>query len=425
MPKILNDELLQKKIGWVPHKNQQVIIENKSREKVICAGRGFGKSATAAYIALKYLLIPNKEIAIISPTYDLTDRVFKYLEEWIAKGVPALMGGVTSRVPASIHTTWNTNLLCKSAENPTGILGKRYDLVIVDEASIIKRDVFNRHIYPTTSAGGKIVFISTPFGKNFFYEEWLSAKRIGGAFHFTSKDNPYVKPEEWERAKNKLPEQVFKQEYEALFLDDAAAVFRGVNRIVNEDCLTDSIQGHFYIMGVDLAKFNDFSVITVIDTATKAVVFIDRFKDIDYPFQKKRIIATAMRYNNARIVVDSTGVGQPIKDDLEREGLFIEDFHFTGKSKKELVEKLSIFIEQGIITIPNDLTLLDELTSFGYQLTDAGNIKYSAPQGLHDDCVMSLALATWQLTTEKPSEHNALKEKLKTKVKKKQIKSYI
>jgi len=161
-------------------------------------------------------------------------------------------------------------------------------------------------------------------------------------------------------------------------------------------------------MGWIWLNFNDFSVITVIDTATKAVVFIDRFKDIDYPFQKKRIIATAMRYNNARIVVDSTGVGQPIKDDLEREGLFIEDFHFTGKSKKELVEKLSIFIEQGIITIPNDLTLLDELTSFGYQLTDAGNIKYSAPQGLHDDCVMSLALATWQLTTEKPIKNTTL-----------------
>jgi len=73
------------------------------------------------------------------------------------------------------------------------------------------------------------------------------------------------------------------------------------------------------------------------------------------------------------------------------------DFKFTGQSKKELIEKLSIYIEQLKVFIPNNETLIDELKAFGYTMTDAGNIRYNAPEGLHDDCVISLALAVWKL----------------------------
>lgn len=429
--KVISDEKLQEAIGWSPnypkeHKAQQEILACPARDIAVCAGRGFGKSAIAAYIGLKKLLIDDQEIAIIAPTYDLTQRVFEYLERWIAKGFPDLLPGISTRTPASItNTPWRSNLYCKSTENPVGILGRRYDLTIIDEVSQIKKNIFNRYIFPTTSAGGGTFKISTPFGKNIFYEQWIEAKKNGGAFRFNSKDNPYFPIEEWDRAKELLPEDVFKQEYEAFFLDDAASVFRGVKEVVNENCLADAITGNFYTMGVDLAKHHDFTVLTVIDSNTKNVVYFDRFTKIDYPFQKKRIIATAQRYNNARIIVDSTGVGQPIKDDLEREGMFVDDFYFTGKSKKELIEKLSIFIQQGSIVIPANEVLIDELESYGYQLTDAGNIKYSAPQGGHADCVISLALAVWGLNPGKPQQQDKLKEEIKKRSNKNKPKSFI
>jgi len=425
--KVISDAKLQQAIGWSPHINQQKILDSNSRDKAICAGRGFGKSAVCAYIALKSLIASDNLIVIIAPTYDLAQRVFDYLQQWIAKAFPDLIPGVSSRIPQKIKTPWGSLLECKSADSPVGILGKRYNLVIVDEASRIPRNVWETYVYPTTSTGGKSLFISTPFGKNWFYEKWLDTKKTDGAFHFTTKDNPTLLKGayEWERAKEKLPEQVFKQEYRALFLDDAAAVFRGVRDII-EDCLSDIVKDHFYIVGWDIAQFHDFSVITVIDSQTKKVVYFDRFKHIEYPFQKKRVIATVKRYNNARLVVDSTGVGQPIKEDLERDGLFVDDFHFTGKSKKELIEKLSIFIEQRHIRIPDNSILIDELEAFGYQLTDAGNIRYSAPTGLYDDCVISLALAVWGLYPGKPQQKNYLKKRLKEFQKsRKPIKSFI
>ena len=374
------------------------MLNSDSRDIVICAGRRFGKSALSAYIALKELLLDNKRIAIISPTYDLSQRVLEYLVKWMAIGIPDLVRGIHMRPFPQITTPWGSLLDCKSAENPTGILGLANDLSVVDEASRIPRDVYETYIFPTTSQGGRTIFISTPFGKNWFYDKWLDCKETNGSFRFRSIDNDYFKQEEWERAKLKLPEQVFKQEYEAEFLDDAASVFRKVRETINDNCLSEPIPGHYYTIGVDLGKHEDFTVLTVVDRQYKKVVYWDRFREIDYPFQRARIIAVSNKYNNARIVVDSTGVGQPICDDLRHDGMFVEDFKFTGKSKPELVEKLSIFIEQKHIIIPNNQILIDELESFGYQLTDAGNIKYSAPQGLHDDAVMSLALAIWELT---------------------------
>jgi hypothetical protein len=314
------------------------------------------------------------------------------------------MAGIATRPNPTIKTPWGTILECKSAENPTGILGQTYDLVIVDEASRIPRNVWETYVFPTTSQGGKSIFISTPFGKNWFYDKSIDVKQTEGYFHFRTIDNKTIKnvEQEVERARLKLPEQVFKQEYEAEFLDDAASVFRKVRETINDGCLSEPISGHYYVLGVDLGKHEDFTVLTVVDKYYKKVVYFDRFNQIDYPLQKERIMATANRYNNARIVVDSTGVGQPICDDLRHEGLIVDDFKFTGKSKPELVEKLTIFIEQKNITIPNNQILIDELESFGYQLTDSGNIKYSAPTGLHDDCVMSLALSVWPLSPGDP-----------------------
>lgn len=95
--------------------------------------------------------------------------------------------------------------------------------------------------------------------------------------------------------------------------------------------------------------------------------------------------------------MDSTGVGEPIYDDLNAMGLSPTGYHFTEQSRKDLLTNLQILLEQEIIKIPNDPILIDELRSFQYELTDTGKVKMSVPDGLHDDMVMSLALAVWDL----------------------------
>jgi hypothetical protein len=89
--------------------------------------------------------------------------------------------------------------------------------------------------------------------------------------------------------------------------------------------------------------------------------------------------------------VDSTGVGDPILEDLQREGIAIEGLKFTSSSKQQLMEGLATAIQQGKIGFPEG-AITNELQVFEYQFTSNG-VRYSAPSGFHDDCVMALALA--------------------------------
>ena len=395
MPKVISNKALQNKIGWFPHKKQDEILKCKKIEIIIAAGRGFGKSMLCAYLSTKELLKDEKQILIVAPTYDLTHRVLENVEKWIAKAFPSLKAGISYRPYPKIITPWKSLLECKSAENPTGILGKRYDLVIVDEAAKISRKVWETYISPTTQiTGGRIIYISTPWGQNWFYETWIRTK----GFQFRSIDNPYFKKSDWDKAKQVLPQAVFEQEHEAKFLSDAAAVFRGIDKIIKPGCLKDVEAGHKYVMGVDLGRKRDFTVVTVIDKYDNKVVHWDRFNIIDWNLQKPRIVAAALRYNGARVIIDTNNVGSYMAEELIRAGIFVEEFSFPGgksTNKKELIEKLQLFIEQQNVFIPNNKVLIDELQAFGYELTPAGRITYSAPQGLHDDCVISLALAVW------------------------------
>lgn len=89
--------------------------------------------------------------------------------------------------------------------------------------------------------------------------------------------------------------------------------------------------------------------------------------------------------------MDATGVGDPIVEELQREDPLIEGFKFTSTSKQQLMEGLALSIQQGNIRYPDGL-IVDELSMFEYVYTKNG-VKYSAPDGMHDDAVCSLALA--------------------------------
>jgi phage FluMu gp28-like protein len=182
----------------------------------------------------------------------------------------------------------------------------------------------------------------------------------------------------------------------ATFMEDAAAVFRGVRDII-DDTLRDADPDGSYVMGVDLAKSSDYTVLTVMDMRTNSVVYWERFNEIDWNLQKARIEAVARRYNDARVIIDSTGVGDPIVEDLKRAGLMIDDVKLNNLSKDKLITKAVIFVEQRLCRIPDIDELVNELDAYAFTRSDGGVFKYSAPSGLHDDAVISFALAIWAL----------------------------
>jgi hypothetical protein len=391
---------------------QQLKASNEHNVMVFTAGVRTGKTALGAYIACQEFIdniiairkgkkIKPIHIWIVAPTLDLTQRSFEYVTMFLGKGFPELSKYITKRPSPGVRLPNGAKIECKTAENPDSLLGESLDLVIGDEASRFRPEVWDLYLRARLlDRKGKAIFISTPNGKGWFYNEGELCKDYETYFHFTSYDNPYNDPNDLDLIKTRVAENVWKQEYMAEAQDDAGSVFKtdDIKAISIVERELESIPGHIYTIGVDVAKHVDFTVLTVIDNITNEVVKIDRFNEIEYPLQKQRIIALAKRYNNAKVIFDSTGVGQPIKDDLRRDGIYIDDFIFSNKSKKDLVEKLMLFIENKYIKIPKFKPLLDELSVFKFiRSEETGNIKYAAPLGLHDDCVFSLALAVWGL----------------------------
>lgn len=391
-----NKKKLFKFLGYQSHPGQQEVHDSVARFRTAVCGRRWGKSLMAAHEALAEMIKPDSRGWVVAPTYDLAYKVFretywtskKKMPDWISR---------TSESRQFIEFKNGSFIEAKSADNPDSLVGEGLNFLIIDEAARIKESVWTECLRPTLSdRKGWALFISTPRGRNWFnrayatgmdklwpdFESWL----------FPSSSNPYLDPEEIEQARMTLPERVFQQEYLAMFLDDAGGVFRNVRSCI-KGTLGSPEPGHQYAIGVDLAKYQDFTVITVLDLDNGHLIYFDRFNKIDWSIQKKRIVNVAEIYPGT-VIIDSTGVGDPIYEDLYARGdITVEPYKFTNESKKRLIDKLAMMIEKNEVSFPEIPELINELEIYQYEMTSAGNLRFNAPSGYHDDCVISLGLA--------------------------------
>ena len=244
--------------------------------------------------------------------------------------------------------------------------------------------------------GGWAIFNGTPRGKNHAWEVMNIGKEEGWFVEILTVDDTNSIPKEvLESERRQMPSALFNQEYYCNFIENAGQFFRRIRENLYEaDDVSD--ETHEYQNGVDLAKYQDYTVITPFDLNTFYVKQQDRFNQVDWNLQKARISASAFKYNNARVKIDRTGVGDPIVEDLIAQGLNISEddaIVFTEAMRMNLLNNLSMMIEQDKIKIPNEEGLIKELESFQYTLSASGKIKVGAPENMHDDRVMSLALA--------------------------------
>lgn len=213
-------------------------------------------------------------------------------------------------------------------------------------------------------------------------------------FNFPSHDNPVLPLEELASMKKEMPELVYMQEVMAKFIDTGGVVFRNLNK-----CLSDTIEGPreggSYVIGADLGKHQDFTVLTVGDTSNNHIVFIERFNQLDWVYQKEKIKDLVKRYNNACLVLDTTGLGDTVYDDLTGSGVSVEPYKFTNTTKNLLISNLMRTMDNGLVSLPRDDELISEFESFEFEITETGLVRYGAPRGYHDDIVISCALCVW------------------------------
>ena len=362
-----------------PHLNQKKILDAEKRFIVVMCGRRFGKSELSQILIIKEAL-KGGNVAYITPTYGLAQVFF----ERLTKVLP-FKSNISK---LKIYCPNEGSIEFFTGERLDNLRGRKFHLVIVDEAAFIPdlEDGWNNSIRPTlTDYEGRAVFLSTPRGKNFFYSLFMKqGENDWQSFKFSTYDNPHINPREIDEARIQLPEVVFEQEYLANPSENSANPFG--NAFIKR-CVKPISAQPIVCYGIDLAKSVDYTVIIGLDKDGN-VAYFDRFQ-MDWHNTKE----TIKRLPPAPIVVDSTGVGDPILEDLLREGVNIEGLKFTSQSKQQLMEGLASAIQQGRIGFPEGV-IVDELDVFEYQFT-ANGVRYSVPSGFHDDTVMALALA-WQ-----------------------------
>ncbi len=430
---------------YSPHAAQMEI--HRAREKrfrTVCTGRRFGKTlCLAAELLDRGGCSRGGDYGWVAPTYNVAERGVEAFRT-IAEGFVNVCGRAPSRVEFE-GTAGPVRVWFLSADNPDNIRGFGFQGLVIDEAASIPVDVWHYVLRPTIAQTlGWAVFVSTPKGRNWFYDLFTRGMDPGekdyASFSFPSKASPYFPEKEWEEARRTLPEDVFRQEYMAEFLEDSAGVFRGI-----EACLFDagtearsqeSEYRRSVVIGCDVAKHTDWTVLIAMDAETGRCFAMERFNQLEWPIQKERIVSFARKYRG-RVILDATGVGDPILDDLKRVIPDIEGFKLTSGSKTELVQRLIVAVEQRRVSWPGGWrqgsgvgvqgkagehaprrnegheggaereepastgnyagaswdVLTNEMKRYEYVISPSGGISYGAPSGYHDDCVIALALA--------------------------------
>lgn len=369
-------------------------------------GRRWGKTLAAVHELFKRAIQKKGVYWWVAPTYFLTNKGFKIFEAVIPR---QFISKTLNTYPKSFVLLNGSIVEFLSADNPKSLVGEGVSGLVVDEAARVDREAWERALRPAlTDMKGWVIFASTPYGRNWFHEIFLRGQLedfpAWESFTFPSSENPYLDKDEIADARREIPEDYFRQEFLAEFLEDGSGVFRGITACISGE-YAEPTSTETYTMGVDLARVADFTVITVLDSQSHLVEF-QRFNQIDWVYQKQKIVEIAKKYN-AVSLIDATGVGDPIVEDLQKQ-IHAIGYKFTNESKKSLIMNLSLAIQEKKITFPNELTLINELKVYGFEMTAAGHIRYNAPSGFHDDCVISLALAKYQRDSYIPIIHGGI-----------------
>jgi predicted phage terminase large subunit-like protein len=234
---------------------QQDVYTDPTRFKVIAAGRRCGKSRLAAtMLIIEGLRCPQgSAVLYVSPTMGQSRQIVWDLLLELGREVIQ-----TSNVNNLDITLINgARIYVRGADRPDTLRGVSLTFAVLDEVADIKPQAWEQVIRASLSdKKGKAIFIGTPKGRNWFYDLYKLGQegddKDWKSWHFTTKDNPLIDPDEIESAKKTLSSFAFKQEYMASFSNAGSDVFKEEWIKYGEEPQYGS-----YFVAVDLAGFEE------------------------------------------------------------------------------------------------------------------------------------------------------------------------
>lgn len=275
-----------------------------------------------------------------------------------------LLGYRVNETELFIETDYDSRIWFKGADKPDSLYGEDVFAAVFDEFTRAKEEAWFALRSTLTHTKGPCKFIGNSKGKkNWGHKLWLKAKAGEPGYKafkvtaYDAVDEGILSLEEVEQAKRDLPKHAFDELYLAEDLDDQANPF-GIEFLKSVIAPMSSDRSICY--GVDLAKSVDWTVIVGLD-AEGCISHFSRWQS-DWRQTKERLISII---GSTPALIDSTGVGDPIYEDIKKECIFADGFTFTNRSKQQIMEGLASKIQKKEIRILDGI-MYDELESFEY-----------------------------------------------------------
>ncbi len=383
-------------------------------------GRRWGKTTGGVEIVLEAILAAAIHVGWFAHQFNAVRVAW----EEFTKRIPPSALVVCKESVYDLQFVNGGRIECFSADNPDSALGRGFDLVVLDEGARIKQVVRDEIVPPMLAdRDGKLAVFTTPKGKQgmgaWVYRDIKKAQAKVPGYYFMqgpTTDNPLPGIRAAVAfARDNLPEDAFRQEYLAEFLDHGTGVINLVpvcvlggseqapvplpyrvepGRTEDGAGITVVVDDGPCVMGLDLAQRVDWMVASVLGTHSGDLLAMDRYQHLPWEVQVERAAELAQHYN-AQVFVDATGLGGPVTEMLIAAGLDVVPVTFTPQVKQTLIQGLQVAVQRKEIQLPWIAEAVAEADTFEAEVMSSGRMRYAAAQGFHDDIVVSLSLAVY------------------------------
>ena len=379
---------------------QKEVYSDSTRFKVVVAGRRCGKSRLSVVnLLVEGLKCPKgSAVMYVAPTQGQARQII-----WDAimdLGRDVISNSHVNNMDITLIN--GAKIYVRGSDRPDTLRGVSLTYLVLDEVADIKADTWEKVLRASLSdKKGRALFIGTPKGRNWFYDmynlglseedsEWKS-------WHFTTRDNPLIDPDEIEGAKKSLSSFSFKQEYEASFDNAGTDVFKEAWLKYGPE----PEYGNYYI-AVDLAGFEninntqarknrlDKTAIAVVKSTEDGVWFVNKIETGRWDVKETaaRILKNVKEFRPMAVGIERGSLKNavlPYMSDLMRSNnvyCHIEDLtHGNRKKTERIIWSLQGRFEHGKVILNEEEEWADFKDEF---------LMFPTPQ-VHDDLLDALS----------------------------------